>query len=1274
MKTTINITIGSGGFKLRRLLARASLVCVLLALASCVDAAGTGPIACVNLPLAGLKSLSDGAAARGMTLAAQSPDAALRGPVVVWEATSAADIDAARAHRIDEFVRDGGSLLVSLSQDPGIGLIRLAPLLPTTAWETLLTANRHGAADGPAAASTWDSAMFPAGEPQGLALSYHFRIRPFDAVERGQARYERYARVIGMAGIKLGADEPFWTRPLINRDWTIRIRGDDVGRSPLLITGLYGKGRVAILAGSVADMRQSPSSRAVLSALLGWLAPATAQAAAANDSAAPEIMPAVSADPLTRTLQIKIVNPQTTRLDVQIRARLLTWEPALIGDIVQKATLGPGAHKSVSLPIPAVDATAYQALDARDCYVARVGVLTADGARLLGETRCQFDLRPPITVSVAADELHEAPAPFHTEGPALQARRMGMPISCYAYPPAFAMHAHITIADGSRNLAPAATVRDETQPDNPSTTALNDLAAVAGKTPVDDVQAYGCWIGAKGRDNALLFTFAAPVTLSAVTLIGIPADDSRDVAHNPGAAAVEADGRQIDAASDLDERFNAGKGIATLRFAPVTAKVIRVRLPWLAQRPDGTRRDAPWLGEVMLYGVAGALPPPASGQLQVFLADALTGATTLVGQEAVRVAPATRETFDFPIALPATSSLSVLRLEARFGDRTGSAPVLVINPDHPLAPTTDFRPPHAPHLDFIVTRGFRNAFDIGTGTQEIHGSWEEPDDSVWAYSRRLKQVGPHGHTEANRLYVTDSDMRHYSTPWDDFVDGESFYAAAAPNFIARMQKQPDWPLSDYAILNQGDRWDTGPSVGNLYNWQDFVEFDEYLRSLGLAGIKSRTRDQIAEEIDTKYAGPWQAWQLSRYAENIHTLRSAFSAAGKHLLIAGQGTPVVPIADQIDFAAAIRGMNDDSTWGMAQEDLPLTTARQMAVMAYNPVWAMSTLLQWGYDSAILSFGFRAPVGTTEPTLRHYYDRAWRGVVDMDGVYRSMHAYGFSSNAGEAFTMTDNDWQQWWRLQQRHSLIAPDGPLGLGVVLATSPLGQLQTACFSGGGMGGSKMDTEVLKVAGAIRSLHDAGVSIPFTTNAAALAKWKGQAPLLILNLCDCSPPEIAALRALRARGARLAAFTGDNPLSTQAAALFASADSRVVGERLNRPITATSTTLLIPGGYAGLSDADARLLTPLLQTICDLPIVFPDGAAGYGFTMRGDSFIEIEDWLEQGRTVSIRLRASASARTARACELNDHRPLPIRRDGPDWIIDLPLRPGGADLVCIREEK
>jgi hypothetical protein len=98
------------------------------------------------------------------------------------------------------------------------------------------------------------------------------------------------------------------------------------------------------------------------------------------------------------------------------------------------------------------------------------------------------------------------------------------------------------------------------------------------------------------------------------------------------------------------------------------------------------------------------------------------------------------------------------------------------------------------------------------------------------------------------------------------------------------------------------------------------------------------------------------------------------------------------------------------------------------------------------------------------------------------------------------------------------------------------------------------------------------------------------------------------------------------------------------------------------------SDSIGSLLVDQLA----LPIHFETGSTGYGFVSNGRQFVVIEDWREEPRTLHLRVRAGTGA-TAVAIGVNDSTHLPIRKDGHDWLIDVPTRPADGNVVCLQEE-
>lgn len=1199
------------------------------------------------------------------------------GGILVWQVGGKeTEITADRALKLGEFVRQGGALLISFDDGCGASPSRLAFMMPTVAWRTKARSGSSAGVDGSVGVGEADPEMFGQESPK-VVLPYCYPVRLIDAVERGEQRYEILERSLPTLDLKQKAGEHYWTRPLLNRDWRIRLRGDDVGHTPLLATGRYGAGRVAVLGCAVSKIEGTPDS--LLKPLLAWLGDTHAVKAAAG--LAQTIQPVVTVDSAARSLKVVLKNPQPQAMKVEVLARLSTWERALMGDVTQLATIPANGELTVELPLPKSGVANYQALDFRDALDVRVGVISADGAVLLSETHQGVDLRPDLTLSVAGDNIRTLEYPFHAPGfdERGMANRLGTPVSAYAYKPGATIAASVTLRNACRNLAMLAKVQDQTQPDNPTTFALTDEAAMAEQGPIDGITGYGQWTGRAGEENVLSFSFPNPVTLSAVVLNGAAKEFRNQHLANPGAAIVEIDGKQVAAAADLDKRFVDQLGLPRLAFAPTTGKVVRIRLPWLAKIGE-KNRSAPKLAEVQLFGTAGVLPVEVKATVALALVDAMTGETLETKTQAVTLSPCSEQVVTLPLKSPADSPLRVLRLEAKFGDQQAVSPILVINPQRTILPNSDNRPPDSPAMGFIVTRGFRNCFDLGTGTQEIPPKvWGTPDDLVWAYSRQLKQTGRGARTMAGKLYVTEDDMRHYSTPWRFFNNGEYFYDVAAPSLLDRLKKHGNWNKSEVAVLGHSDRWDTGPDLDTLHQWSDFVEFDRHLRSQGKPALVGKTRQEVADDIHNKHENQWMTWQLERYTHAIHLLKETFAKEGKRLLITSQGTPMMPAQYQEELAQVIRGMGDDSTWGMWEESIPMTTGRQMAGQAYNPVWAMSECFVWGYDSGQLDNPhWHTAVGTTEPSRRHQYDRAFRGMVGPDGVYGSMHTYGYGTNAGMSYTMTENDWQQSWNVQERHSLLYPESPIGVGLVVGTGFLSNPDHVIFAGASAAPAVVRGLIMTVAKTMRRLHDAGVGVSFTTNVAALDKWTGNAPLIVLNPEQLNDAEAAALKKLIQRGVPVVAMAPEGPLPAGMQSLFgmaadgSSAADAKASTLAGHAVVTRGRSILIRLTPNDLTPQLARRVASTLRETIGLPIQFPDGTAGYGFTCRGKSFIVVEDWMELGRTVSVRLHANPQAKAAWACDINDHRTLQVRREGADWVIDLPLRPADANIICVEE--
>jgi hypothetical protein len=1248
----------------------------------------------VNIDSTNSAPLVQAIQAKGLTAKTQGAteeiDPATR--LIVWEAKAGggSDVTPAQAQQISEIIRKGGSFLLTFDQGASVTPMRLAFMLPTIPWHAEGGLARSGIS--PAVSTlNWDTSFFPDNAPVGITLPFHYEIEPTTAAERGMERYDSIAYNIPAFDLDHKPGDYFWTRPLINRDWTIRLRGNDGPEAPLLITGRYGAGRVAVFASTATAV--TAANQKMWADLVDWLTQ-PAPPAATSSPIDMEIAsnPTVDASG-NKSLAVTVHNPSDSPASGTVLVRFLTWEGSMVQDAQQSFALDPKAKATVLIPFPTPGPTSYQALDFQDAFDVRVGVLSADQTTLVAETHQKIDLDPPLTLSLQTDNLRALPYPFpHAPGQNMLGGRMGTPVMAYAYKPGQTVSATVTLANGVRNIASLANVEDETQPGNATVSALTNNSSQIGKASRGGAGASGMWVGKAGVENIVKFTFPQPVWISDIVLNGNPTNDRRNLTKNPGAVSLEVDGKPIAQVDHLDAQFVSGLGLVRISFAPVQAQVIRVHLPWVEDKIEDKEGDKveemsrvePQLGGILIEGSVVNFPPPQKGTVTLTLRDSLAGKETPIAHQDVSVGSGESKVVPFSFALPSSPSTAFYQLKAAFQGQEKAVPIMAITPTKTLLPVSDVRPPNAVEFGFVVTGGFRNASAIGVGTQETTSSWASPDDLVWAFTHGLKQTGMARAASANTLFTFNGDIGHYGNPWTSYRNGEMFFTVAAPHFLETAQHKPNWKAADHVILGFGDRWDSGPSMNSMFTWQDLVAFDQFLRSQGKPGLKGQTHTELSNEVATDYNGLWQNWQMTRYVQNVETLRKTFAAEGKTVTISGQGIPLAPAGPGKIIAQTVRGMSDDNTWGMTDEDIPKTTGRQMTYMAYDPWWALGSNFVWGWNSAILNNSYwYAPVGTTEPSRRHQYDRAWRATIDGDGNYRSMFTYGYGMNGGTSYVMNQNDWQENWLALERHSLIYPDGPIGAGLIIGTSVMDNPDTALFSGGGMGDSPASHIVDMTAPIFGKLQHAGLSIPFMASAESVSQWKGHAPLIVADLSVFSDAEIGILKKLVDGGTHIAAFQGAGAISAAAQGLFGvhadgTPDGGEVVGQVHRevasssvPIVAHGKTLFIPADANSLNTDDMRVVAPLLSSRLELPVQFPEGIAGYGFTEGKLSYIVVEDWLEQGRVVSIRLRAGPG-KTPHAVNVNNHETLAVHRDKDDWVIDLPLRPGDGALIAFSE--
>jgi len=1172
---------------------------------------------------------------------------------------------------LDPWLREGGGLLVYTGRDCGPeDAFALKRLLPTSAWHSIIHRLHRGKEHGSLVPVGGDPAFFGRSKWPEVTLDYHYDIRPRPAVEGGNWRYERFSTK------DAAADNDLWSRPIVNRDPRVRLWGAGPIEAPLVVTGRYGAGRVAVIAAGP-EALSGPGVADFYQSVLAWLAdgkedgdtkdliprPATA-------SETPSVKRPVWASSAggwqvraelelpARQLVFQLENAAASQ-ELEMVLRIATWERAPIEDRILH--LKPDATGRVVVDLPAPGLESVDALDMLDAFWIRLGLLENGGRTVALESPWFYaDATPSAQVEVQAASIDASPYPFAASGlgTLFWKSRLGAHVGQFAFPPGMEVEGAVHVSNALRNLAPAATVRDLQRQDHTRARVLNDLA-YHGKTPRDNVEAWGTW----GPENpphpaGVRFAFSEPVVISGLALYGDAGGDPF-----PPSVTIQVRGETI-AVDDLTARMEQGRGRAWIDLPEVTA----AELDFLFPAQSAKARIA----EIGIFGrYASEKSTPLTGSLVAQAINGVTGKKLELVTQQVELVPGTSRRIPFRFAMPDPGpNLGLWRIEASWAGTRAGIPIMGIRADKALKPRESLQSKQDVFHNFIVTRGLRNSCEPGTGNRDAQGAWGTPDDMVYAHARMLKQTKWSARMNPTLQFTTDTDFAHYVNPWTDFPNGEPYFKAVAPGLLSNSKQNSNWAGAERVVFGFSDRWDPGPATDQLFTWPRIIAFDESLRAAGGAGLQGRTRIALSNEILERHNSDWHRFNEKRYVDAVGLLKETYRKEGKTLVITAQGKPLLSKSSAPVVAEVVQGMSDDSTWELHGEDIPFTTSRQMAALAWNPEWRYSTLLQWGWNSCRAIW--HAPVGTAEPSRRHYYDRAWRGIRLSDGSYRSMHTYGFNQNGYESWTMTGHDWQQWWNLKERHALIDPQAPLGAALVVSTSRYESKDAFRFSGGGMGGNEL-ADVLDHASNVQAvIQRAGVSIPYSANARNLGSPVQDRALVLVGLAGWTEQDLRLFDQWMAEKRPIIAAQGEAGEAACAALIArlekAAGDQETIGEILGKPVRRFGSVLLFPVTESALAGAALAGWEEKLRTHLKQQVVFPPGTAGYAFRRGGQALIVVEDWLERPRTVEIRLEKSVLPGKVRAVSLNRAVSLGIREEGDFYIARLPLRNGDGDVV------
>jgi len=346
-------------------------ICILSFIAATAIALGTEASAAVAVNVNGGKAsaLRQGAEAAGLDLEFESETDLSRPPdVLVWQADekgcvlSTNDIAA-----LTKLLENGGALLLTVSKRPGLDPLRLVPISPVAAWPGIDPSNGAAQLLPAIASSEPEAAFFPSGGP---SLHVPFRLA-MHAVDRSASSENR---------------------PLRNREWTTRLFANAEARDPLLVTGRYGAGRVAVFASSAESGTDA-----------FWKDVFTFLAAKPTPSPKPAVGKiSFAADGRKGEIAVTVTNSSTSPAVLPVLARVSSWSGEYVDDFAASFTFPAGKIATARLQIPDGGKFRPQSLDQKRLCKVRIGVFSPDGSELLHEEEIDLDGSRPISVDLQA--------------------------------------------------------------------------------------------------------------------------------------------------------------------------------------------------------------------------------------------------------------------------------------------------------------------------------------------------------------------------------------------------------------------------------------------------------------------------------------------------------------------------------------------------------------------------------------------------------------------------------------------------------------------------------------------------------------------------------------------------------------------------------------------------------------------------------------------------------------------------------------------------------
>jgi hypothetical protein len=330
--------------------------------------------------------------------------------------------------RLEAHLRNGGALLLGIDGVTTETAHDWHVFLPSHAWRAWgIIGQRTQARLGEV-----DPTLFPQELGTPLLEATYYNVSPRLAVERGMMRYEQLTRTkFDNAAFPIwNAGDAVWTRSLLNRDWQVRLRMADGEQSPLLVTGKYGAGRVALVGTKLSALDAWDQKTPIWKPLVDWLLePRT------TEQPKVEVSGQAKHDGRSRFVSLQLKGP--AKQSLECLARFSTWENIHVSDTNHPVTFDATGLLQLRLPLPA--ASVRQATKVRDGWKVRIGVFQRGGSQLAWQTDLAVECRSNWQVDLRSEDLDVRPYPYASapqpSDVACFQARMAAGTNSYAYKP-----------------------------------------------------------------------------------------------------------------------------------------------------------------------------------------------------------------------------------------------------------------------------------------------------------------------------------------------------------------------------------------------------------------------------------------------------------------------------------------------------------------------------------------------------------------------------------------------------------------------------------------------------------------------------------------------------------------------------------------------------------------------------------------------------------------------------------------------------------------------